>query len=247
MGPFNDRGGDRTRGLRIKNTPSGKRLAEGVPAQPVMRYVWHSNLATTLRYTHLVPEHPRPWSDRAVRSLQKCGDQAFLSRHGQLRLTAAWLTLVCTALACNDQGPQTNNIAPAPMGSWSVKDSIPGARSDIGVATLNGKLYAVGGWYRVDAMANVDVYDPATNTWSSKAPLPTARCCMGVGVVNGVMYAVGGFIPFVGNVGTVEAYDPATDTWTTKAPMHVPRSYLAVGVVNGVLYAVGGYEWPGGR
>jgi len=36
-----------------------RKLAEGVPAQLVMRYVGHADLATTLRYTHLVTEHLR--------------------------------------------------------------------------------------------------------------------------------------------------------------------------------------------
>jgi integrase len=36
-----------------------RKLAKGVPAQLVMRYVGHADLATTLRYTHLVPEHLR--------------------------------------------------------------------------------------------------------------------------------------------------------------------------------------------
>jgi integrase len=36
-----------------------RKLADGVPAQLVMRYVGHADLATTLRYTHLVPEHLR--------------------------------------------------------------------------------------------------------------------------------------------------------------------------------------------
>ena len=36
-----------------------RKLAEGVPAQLVMKYVGHADLATTLRYTHLVPEHLR--------------------------------------------------------------------------------------------------------------------------------------------------------------------------------------------
>lgn len=36
-----------------------RKLAEGIPAQLVMRYVGHADLATTLRYTHLVPEHLR--------------------------------------------------------------------------------------------------------------------------------------------------------------------------------------------
>ena len=36
-----------------------RKLAEGVAAQLVMRYVGHADLATTLRYTHLVAEHLR--------------------------------------------------------------------------------------------------------------------------------------------------------------------------------------------
>lgn len=164
-----------------------------------------------------------------------------------MRQTATWLTLLCAGLApaCNghDQGPRTGNTS---LGRWTVADSMPSPRSDNGVATLNGKLYSVGGYYRVDVLATVDVYDPGTNTWSRKAPLPTARAGLGVGVVNGVLYAVGGFVPYVGSVGAVEAYDPATDTWTTKAPMLTPRDYLAVGILNGVLYAVGGYVHPGG-
>jgi len=41
-----------------------RKLAEGVPAQLVMRYVGHADLATTLRYTHLVPEHLRAVVER---------------------------------------------------------------------------------------------------------------------------------------------------------------------------------------
>ena len=37
-----------------------RKLAEGVAAQLVMRYVGHADLATTLRYTHLVTEHLLP-------------------------------------------------------------------------------------------------------------------------------------------------------------------------------------------
>ncbi len=36
-----------------------RKLAAGVAAQLVMRYVGHADLATTLRYTHLVAEHLR--------------------------------------------------------------------------------------------------------------------------------------------------------------------------------------------
>jgi len=36
-----------------------RKLADGVPAQLVMRYIGHADLSTTLRYTHFVPEHLR--------------------------------------------------------------------------------------------------------------------------------------------------------------------------------------------
>jgi integrase len=37
-----------------------RKLSEGVAAQLVMRYVGHADLATTLRYTHLVTDHLLP-------------------------------------------------------------------------------------------------------------------------------------------------------------------------------------------
>ena len=45
-----------------------RKLAAGVPAQRVMRYVGHADLATTLRYTHLVPEHLRAVVERTTES-----------------------------------------------------------------------------------------------------------------------------------------------------------------------------------
>jgi len=38
-----------------------------------MRYVGHADLATTLRSTHLVPEHPRPVVDRPSSSRSAAG------------------------------------------------------------------------------------------------------------------------------------------------------------------------------
>ncbi len=46
-----------------------RKLAGGVAAQLVMRYVGHADLATTLRYTHLVPEHLRAVVDLPVQGI----------------------------------------------------------------------------------------------------------------------------------------------------------------------------------
>jgi N-acetylneuraminic acid mutarotase len=118
--------------------------------------------------------------------------------------------------------------------TWTTKAPMPTARHRLGVAAVDGIIYAVGG---IDAAGNIlttlEVYDPATDTWTTKAPMPTARADFGIAVVNGVLYAVGAY-----NSATVEAYDPLTDTWTTKAPMPTALRSVAAAGMDGVLYAV---------
>ncbi|MGB9853462.1 MAG: kelch repeat-containing protein [Candidatus Bathyarchaeales archaeon] len=43
---------------------------------------------------------------------------------------------------------------------------MPTPRSWVGVAIVNGKIYAIGGSY--DSHGEVEEYDPATNTWTKK-------------------------------------------------------------------------------
>src|SRR5438445_119987 len=140
---------------------------------------------------------------------------------------------------------------PAPSGArgrcdcWSSKAPMLTARYGLGVAAIDGVLYAVGG-SRIGVpggrLAIVEAYDPATDTWTTKASMPTARFGLGVAAIDGVLYAVGGVSNTDDLLATVEAYDPATDTWTTKAPMPTGRLYLASGAISPNLYAVGGIK-----
>ena len=132
-------------------------------------------------------------------------------------------------------------------GSWTSRTPMPTARAGLGVAAVNGVLYAVGG-YNIgfngsNLTAAVEAYDPATNQWTAKAPLPTPRSGLAVAVVNGVLYTIGGDLGGF-QVATVQAYDPATNSWTVKAPMPTARSALVAGVVNGIIYAIGGSAGP---
>ena len=53
------------------------------------------------------------------------------------------------------------------------------ARNGLGVAVLEGKLYAVGGLQRngiwTGFSPSVERYDPAANAWEEVAPMATAR------------------------------------------------------------------------
>lgn len=130
---------------------------------------------------------------------------------------------------------------PSSGNSWATKAPMPTARVHLMAASVDGKIYAIGGCCvpggtRLNA---VEEYDPATDTWTTKTPMPTRRLGSAVGVVNGIIYVIGGE-PNGPPVNTNEAYDPITDTWTPKASMPTARSLPSASVVNGKIYVIGG-------
>jgi len=128
---------------------------------------------------------------------------------------------------------------------WFAKAPMPTARYGLVAATVNGKIYAIGGYANSVDLAVNEEYNPATNTWTTKAPMPTARHNFAVAVVNNKIYAIGGQIG--SNYSAVtEEYDPATNTWTTKASMPTARSNFAAAMVNNKIYAIGGLAWAAG-
>lgn len=123
---------------------------------------------------------------------------------------------------------------------WTTKEPMPTARSGLGVAVVNGKIYAIGGWNGGCLSVNEE-YNPVTNTWVLKKPMPTARERFGIVVYQNKIYVIGGATAN-GFTAANEIYDPATDTWETKTPMPKgARAELTASVVNGKIYAIGGY------
>nr|7ONA_A Chain A, SAKe6AC [synthetic construct] len=132
---------------------------------------------------------------------------------------------------------------------WSFVAPMTTPRSGVGVAVLNGRIYAVGGYDGSPDghthLNSVEAYDPETDEWSFVAPMTTPRSGVGVAVLNGRIYAVGGYDGSPDghtHLNSVEAYDPETDEWSFVAPMTTPRSGVGVAVLNGRIYAVGGYD-----
>jgi N-acetylneuraminic acid mutarotase len=130
---------------------------------------------------------------------------------------------------------------------WVSKMPMHEARGRLGVAVVNGKIYAIGGdvgglygsvYGAMLSYTNInEEYDPATDTWAFKAPMPTPRGHFGIAVYQNKIYCIGGFNND-GDTEVNEVYDPATDTWETKAPMPVPRSSITANIVNGKIYVI---------
>ena len=62
----------------------------------------------------------------------------------------------------------------------------------MGFAANNGILYSFGGVNGNNAVdADVEAYQPATDSWVIKAAMPTARYSLGVAAVNGKRFHTG--------------------------------------------------------
>lgn len=149
--------------------------------------------------------------------------------------------------------------------SWKALAAMPTKRGSAVAATVNGKIYVIGGaalhpgsselaLYPARPHRSVDTveeYDPKTNTWSKRSSMPTARNHAAVGVVNNRVYVIGGrlgsaFIFTASNTNVVEEYDPASDQWgLVRARMPTERSGGAWGVHNGRIYVAGGEHQDG--
>ncbi|MBS0154321.1 MAG: hypothetical protein JSS38_06995 [Nitrospira sp.] len=150
-------------------------------------------------------------------------------------LLTPFFLLACTNSGGGGSVPSSrSSLTPAgPPITWALKKPMPTPRTEFGVATVNNKLYAIGG-YAGSVLRTVEEYDPATDTWTRKTDMPTPRRQLVVTAVNNKIYAIGG-VNFTSDVNALvysystEEYNPATDTWTTKASM--PTG----GAANGVL------------
>lgn len=136
--------------------------------------------------------------------------------------------------------------------SWTTMEPMPTARSGLGVAVVDGKIYAIGGYNGSYLNVN-EMYDPETDTWTTKQPLLTARAWFAIAAYGGRIYAIGGEMGastpvYSGYTGLNEVYDPTTDTWETLEPMPTARSSLCANVVDEKIYLIEGTKhsnvWP---
>ena len=138
-----------------------------------------------------------------------------------------------------------NPVSVASQDSWVPKAPMPTARTNLGVAVANGKIFAIGGGNHDGSLNTSEMYDPVKDTWAPKASMPTPRASFGIAVYQNKIYCIGGFTSD-GVTGVNEVYDPETDTWEAKMPMPTARGSLEANVVDGKIYLIGGSIGGGG-
>jgi N-acetylneuraminic acid mutarotase len=102
--------------------------------------------------------------------------------------------------------PDTNQFIP--------KSNLPVPVAARAAVADDGKIYLAGGFTDYNTMAwtaEVQVYDPQTDSWQSMGNFPTSRYAQAVGIVNNNLYIIGGsnsnMGPATGNLSVNESAD----------------------------------------
>lgn len=99
---------------------------------------------------------------------------------------------------------------------WSNYAVMSVARRKMGLAVLDGHLYAIGGITgpskRLEYLRTVERFNPLDNAWSAVTNMAQNRADPGVGILNGRIYVIGGQNE-AGFLSSVECYDPKTFKW----------------------------------
>jgi RNA polymerase sigma factor (sigma-70 family) len=139
-------------------------------------------------------------------------------------------------------------------GTWKQKADMPTPRMNFGACTVNGKIYAVGGYINGGNVATtMEEYDPDNDQWNRKSSMNFPRGVLAVAAVNRKIYAIGGEYAISGEtaddvtstLSIIEEYDPKTDRWTRKTDMPTGRTDLSACAVNGKIYVIGGRALTG--
>jgi hypothetical protein len=132
----------------------------------------------------------------------------------------------------------------AQMNTWKKKTDIEplSQRWWFPTATLNGKIYIMGGYVGGGVTSLVNEYDPVTDNLEYKAYMPVARGYGPCLAFDGKIYVFGGYVYNTHALSRIDVYDPDTDTWTTIGDMTSPRAGMGASIVNGKIYVVGGFD-----
>ncbi|XP_019381126.1 PREDICTED: kelch-like protein 35 [Gavialis gangeticus] len=108
------------------------------------------------------------------------------------------------------------------------------------MATLQGKIYAVGGFDGFYRLSSVECYDTFSNRWSIVAPLPQAVSSAAIVPCLNKLYVLGGAVDDSVNSDKVQCYDPEENKWTLLSPTPFSQRCINAVSLDNRIYIVGG-------
>lgn len=130
---------------------------------------------------------------------------------------------------------------------WEERKPMLTARSEIGAALIDGKIYVVGGLDGYGrTLRSMEIYDIETDTWSNGPSMPEARHHPAVTTDGEKLYVVGGLMGInFRPVDTAYVFDPATSRWSELGRLNDFRGGATAGYLDGRLHVTGGVDQAG--
>ncbi|WP_369878757.1 Kelch repeat-containing protein [Bacillus sp. JNUCC-21] len=127
---------------------------------------------------------------------------------------------------------------------WVPEANLPESRTSAMTASVNGKIYVLGGTYNGNSTSTTYVYDPKSNVWIQKKSMPQIVSSGSAVVVGEKIYVLGGSYWSNGTrvqLQTVLIYDTQNDTWEKGTDMPVKgSSFGSAAVIGNKIYVVWG-------
>ena len=121
-------------------------------------------------------------------------------------------------------------------GRWQWLPPLPHPRYAHTVTLYRGDIYVIGGRGADGVVAEVDVFDPATESWTTAdAPMANARDSHDTVATPDGLMVVGGWLDF-GPTDRVDLYDPAADRWSEGPRLPAPVSRAGVAYAEGKVW-----------
>lgn len=128
-----------------------------------------------------------------------------------------------------------------PFQQWKHMPQMSRCRGRLGVAVLNGMLYALGGFDCAVRLNSAERFDPKTNKWETVASMLFCRSAPACSAMNGRLYVSGGYNG-ESCLNSCERYDPARDVWEAVPSMQRSRSAAAAVCFAGKMFVTGGCD-----
>jgi N-acetylneuraminic acid mutarotase len=131
---------------------------------------------------------------------------------------------------------------------WTDSAPLPKGANHVGVAVLDGRLYAIGGFVEQNRKPHAECFvldlNAGGSAWRGIARLPRACGAIACVALGGRLHAVGGAIGDTfatkKSVDWHLAYDPNADKWEERAPMPLGRDHTGTLAVGEAIHVVGG-------
>jgi len=125
---------------------------------------------------------------------------------------------------------------------WRERAPLPVRRAGMGVASLGGKAYVIGGINADGATSRTDIYDISNDQWHEGQPRPVALGNVAAVALGGNIFVPGGCDSDWVPRDVVHQYNPKTDAWMTAAPLPLPLCAYALATFQEQVYLFGGWN-----